>query len=221
MSEIIIDFFKIGFKIRVEILMKKKLFLFAVCAVIYSFFPVDSIAKSFCACCAERGHYSIRTRKPDQYIFDELKKIKFNEAKLYTDAGYPDTIKGINPLGDKFTADGNLSGNLWKFIFRDDRAKSGELNLAKPISMIEYMVDQNPLAEENAESVNLYTEWRFKYAVKKASGIFQAGLSPKTEYFLVLQGNGNRCTSAENFRSWRLEISGAKADYAFFGKISD
>lgn len=201
--------------------MRKTLFLLAVCAVVSLFFPVASVAGNFCACCAERGHYSIRTRKPDQYIFDELKKIKFNAARLYTDAGYPETIKGINPLGDSFTANGSLSGSLWKFIFKDEKAKSGELDLVKPISMTEFMVDQNPLADETTEPVNLYTEWRFKYAVKNANGIFRAGMSPKTEYFLVLQGNGNRCTSAENFRSWRLEISGAKADYAFFGKIMD
>lgn len=201
--------------------MKKILFSLFIFAAIYLFLPTESAAETFCACCAERGHYSIRTRRPDQYIFDELKKIKFDGAKLYTDAGYPDTIKGIKPLSEAFTVSGNLSGNLWKFIFRDEQSKAGELNLAKPLSMVEFAVDQNPLADAATEPVTLYTEWRFKYAVKSASGIFQAGMSPKTEYFLVLQGSGNRCISAENFKSWRLEVSGAKADYAFFGGIAD
>lgn len=179
-----------------------------------------SAAEFVCACCAERGHYSITTKKPDQYALGELQKLKFSEATLYTDAGYPETIKGIKPLGDSFTINASLSGNLWKFIFKDDKAKSGTLNLAKPISMVEYMVDRTPLAGESSGEPILYKEWSFKYNVSGGNGIFQSGIAPKTEYFLVLQGKGNVCTSADQFESWRLEVTGAKAKYAFFGKLS-
>lgn len=179
-----------------------------------------SAAEFVCACCAERGHYSVSTKKPESFVLDELKRIKFDSAQLYTDAGYPETIKGIAPLGDTYTATGTLSGNLWKFIFKDDKAKTGTLNLAKPVSMVEYMVDQTPLAGESAGEPVLYKEWRFKYNVGSGTGIFQGGIAPKTEYFLVLQGKGNVCTSAEQFETWRLEVTGAKARYAFFGKVS-
>jgi hypothetical protein len=184
-------------------------------------FPTKTAAKAFCACCAEQGHYSISTRKPDQYAFDELKKLKFQSAQLYTDAGYPDTIKGINPLGEKFTVNGSLAGNMWRFAFRDDKSKSGTLNLTKPVSMVEYMIDQSPATEgEPKGEVTLYKEWRFKYIVANGDGIFRTGIAPRTEYFLVLQGYGNVCTSADQFQSWRLEVSGTKADYAFFGKVA-
>ena len=179
-----------------------------------------SAAEFVCACCAERGFYSVTTKKPDQYTLDELKKLKFSQTKLYTDASYPDTIKGLAPLADSYTATGTLSGNLWKFIFKDDKAKTGNLNLAKPVSMVEYMVDQTPLAGESAGETVLYKEWRFKYNVGSGTGIFQSGIAPKTEYFLVLQGKGNVCTSADQFETWRLEVTGAKANYAFFGKVS-
>lgn len=185
-------------------------------------FSSAAFATPFCACCAEQGHYSISTRKPDQYILDELKRLKLESPKLYTDAGYPETIKGINPLGGSFTGNGSLSGNLWRFVFKDDQAKSGTLNLAKPISMVEYMVDQEPLTEfEPARMVTLYKELRFKYRVTSGDGIFRSGIAPKTEYFLVLQGKGNVCTSADQFESWRLEVTGTKAQYAFFGKVTN
>lgn len=179
--------------------------------------PLNILA---CACCAERGHYSITTKKPDQYALGELKRMKFDTALLYTDAGFEETVKGITPLGDSYTVNAALSGNLWKFVFKDDKAKTGSLNLARPVSMVEYMVDQTPLAGASAGEPVLYKEWRFKYNVGSGNGIFQSGIAPKTEYFLVLQGKGNVCTSAEQFESWRLEITGAKARYAFFGKVS-
>lgn len=194
-----------------------------ICFLAFSVFLLSaqiSFAAPFCACCAERGHYSITTSKPDQYAFDELKKLKFDSAQLYTDAGYPDTIKGIKPLGSSFTTTASLSGNLWRFVFKDDQAKSGTLNLAKPLSMTEYMVDQTPLADESSSQPVLYKEWRFKYSVNGGNGIFQSGTAPKTQYFLVLQGKGNVCTSAADFSSWRLEITGAKSSYAFLGKVS-
>lgn len=201
--------------------MKKLSFLyFALFGIFFCQTLKVSAAEFFCACCAERGHYSITTKKPDQYALGELKKLKFSQARLYTDAGYPETIKGISPLSDSYTATGTLSGNLWKFIFKDDKAKSGTLNLAKPVSMVEFMVDQTPLAGESAGEPVLYKEWRFKYNVSGGNGFFQSGIAPKTEYFLVLQGKGNVCTSADQFENWRLQVTGAKAAYAFFGKLS-
>lgn len=183
-------------------------------------FPIQLSAKTFCACCAEQGHYSISTRKPDKYAFDELKKLKFQSPELYTDAGYPDSISGIKPLGDSFTVNGSLSGSMWRFAFKDDKSKSGTLNLTKPISMVEYMVDQTPALEgEPARMVSLYKEWRFKYRVAGGDGIFHSGITTRTEYFLVLQGNGNICTSARDFKYWRLEVTGTKANYAFFGAV--
>lgn len=171
-----------------------------------------------CACCAERGHYSIRTAKPSADETKELQKLKFQTAELYTDAGYPETIKGISPLNTSFSVAGLLNGNAWAFDFKDDKQKAGKLDLTKPLSMVEYMVD---LPDANVEGeVKLYKEWRFEYRVQNATGIFKNGFAPSSEYFLVLQGYGNVCTSAADFTKWRLEISGRKAEFSFFGNLS-
>ena len=180
------------------------------------FFPSSAFA---CACCAERGHYSIRTAKPSADEMKELQKLKFQTAELYTDAGYPDTIKGISPLNESFSVTGLLNGGAWTFDFKDDQQKTGKLNLTKPLSMVEYMVDL-PTPEKPEGEVKLYKEWRFKYRVQNATGIFKTGFAPTNEYFLVLQGYGNVCTSAADFTKWHLEVTGKKAELSFFGKLS-
>ncbi len=172
-----------------------------------------------CACCADAGTYSISTKKPTSLEFGELAKIKFGTANLFTTAGYPDDLKGISAPGENFSLDGSLQSNLWKLNFREKQNKSGTLNLIKPISMVAYMADLHD-SKDTGLGVTLYKEWRFKYKVQTGTGIFQTGIAPSTEYFLVLQGRGNACTQAEDFTHWRLEITGKKASYAFFGALS-
>ena len=172
-----------------------------------------------CACCAERGHYSIRTTKPSDYQLKELQRLKFQSAELYTDAGYPDTVKGINLSGETFSVEALLGIKAWIFNFKDNKQKTGKLELTKPLSMVEYMVEL-PSAEATESEVKLYKEWRFKYRVQNATGIFKNGFAPTNEYFLVLQGYGNVCSSAEDFTKWHLEVTGKKADFSFFGNLS-
>ncbi len=177
-------------------------------------FPSNTFA---CACCAERGFYSIRTAAPTADQLAELRKLNFQTAELYNLSGESDAIKGINPLGGNFSVKGLLSGKAWTFNFTDDNRKTGELDLTKPLSMVEYMVDL-PNADHEGE-VKLYKEWRFKYKVQNSTGIFKTAFAPSTDYFLVLQGYGNVCTSAGDFKKWRLEITGKRADFSFFGDL--
>ena len=172
-----------------------------------------------CACCAEHGFYSIRTAKPSDYQLKELARLKFQTAELYTDAGYPDSIKGISPLAEGFTVANSFGGKLWTLNFTDNNRKSGKLDLTKPLSMVEYMVDL-PTSKNMVGEVKLYKEWRFKYRIQNATGIFKNGFAPTNEYFLVLQGYGNVCSSAEDFTKWHLEVTGKKADFSFFGNLS-
>ena len=193
-----------------------KIFLFSLFAfvAIVSVFPSDALA---CACCAERGAYSISTKKPTNLELNELKKIQFGTTNLFTTAAFPDNIKGINPLGENYSLNGLLQNNSWKFTVKDDAGKSGTLNLTKPLSMVAFMADIHD--GDGAGEVSLYKEWRFKSRVQSGTGIFQTGIAPAAEYFLVLQGRGNACTQAEDFKNWRLEITGKKANYAFFGEL--
>jgi hypothetical protein len=190
------------------------LFLFAFIANIFVF-PSDALA---CACCVDPGFYSISTKKPENYELDELKKIQFKTVNLFMSAAGEDDIKGINSVGESYSLNGALQNNLWKFNFKDDKGKAGTLSLTKPLSMVAFMADIHDRAPNSGET-SVYKEWRFKYRVQSGTGIFQTGFAPATEYFLVLQGRGNGCTQAEDFTHWRLEITGKKASYAFYGEL--
>lgn len=181
--------------------------------VVFLLFPLQIFA-NFCACCAERGEYSIRTKKPDDYEIGELKRLRIAETNLYTDAGYPETIKGISPLTENYTANFLWQNAGWKFDFKNDKNGAGILNLLKSPTMVDFRTDTY-----NEGEPILYKELRFKSKVKIGTGIFSKGIAPATEYFLVLQGKGNNCMNAEDFTHWRLEITGRKADYAFFGTL--
>jgi hypothetical protein len=189
------------------------LFVFAAAVLI---FPSDALA---CACCADAGTYSIGVRKPSNSEFNELKKLNFGATNLFTTPGYPDDVKGISSLGDNYSSTGSFQNNLWKFNITGEAGESGTLNLLKPTSMVDFKADLHDSANGGNEPV-LYKEWRFKSRVQSGTGIFQKGIAPATEYFLILQGRGNNCTQAEDFTHWRLEITGKKASYAFFGKLN-
>lgn len=194
--------------------MKIYLLLFFAFVLIGFILPSDAMA---CACCAEPGTYIISTKKPTSLEFEELKRIKFSTTNLFMTAGSPEDIKGISPLSDVFSLNGSLDGNLWKFDVKDQIGNVGSLSLTKPVSMVAFMADIHDSKSEG--EISLYKEWRFKYRVQSGTGIFKSGIAPATEYFLVLQGRGNVCTQAEDFTHWRLEITGKKAGYAFFGTL--
>jgi hypothetical protein len=182
------------------------------------FFPVKTSA-FYCACCAEPGTYSISVKKPDAYERGELERIRFSDANLFMTAAGEDNIKGLSPIGENYTVDGLFLKNSWKFSFKDEKGKTGTLALPMPATMVAFAADIHDREGESAAEPVLYKELRFKYKVQNGSGIFQKGIAPATEYFLVLQGRGNNCTSAADFTHWRLEITGKKASYAFFGKL--
>lgn len=194
-----------------------KLFFCAAASIFFVFaFSIQAFA---CACCAEPGTYSINVKKPAGFELTELKKIRFATANLFMTAAGEANIKGISSIGENYSLSGLLQSPVWKFNFKDDKGKSGTLDLRQPTSMVAYMVDIHDRKEGEGDPV-LYKEWYFKSTVQSGTGIFQKGLAPATKYVLVLQGRGNNCTQAEDFTHWRLEITGKKASYAFFGKLS-
>lgn len=194
--------------------MKIYSLLFLAFVAVVFVFPFNAHA---CACCAERGTYIISTKKPADYELEELKRIKFSTTNLFMTAASPEDIKGISPLSDVFSLNGSLDGNLWKFDVKDQIGNVGTLTLTKPASMVTFMADIHDSKSEG--EVSLYKEWRFKYRVQNGTGIFKSGIVPATEYFLVLQGRGNVCTQAEDFTHYRLEVTGKRASYAFFGEL--
>lgn len=186
-----------------------------------------------CACCAEPGTYMIRTDKPDEYVIGLLGEMKFDDAaNLYmTEAGF-DGIKGLDNIAKDYDSQdwtaspeffgltNSFAAKTWRFNFKTKTGKSGTLVLPMPVQMISFKADIHDSETSGGGGPLLYKEWRFKGNIQSGSGFFAPSILKPTTYFLVLQGRGNGCDNAEDFSHWRLEITGRKADYAFFGKLS-
>ncbi|NNE68143.1 MAG: hypothetical protein HKN33_16385 [Pyrinomonadaceae bacterium] len=179
------------------------------------FFPYNVLA---CACCAEPGDHFEYESELKEFEINVLSDIGLASSTLFTDAGYPETIKGIDPLGESFSVTGSLQGNVFKLEFTDDKARKAALNLWRPKKIETFGVDQDPLKKERGMVV-LYKELRLKYRVQSATGFLENGIDADTEYKLILQGRGNGCLDASNFDTYILQIKGNKARYSFFGKL--
>ncbi len=68
--------------------------------------------------------------------------------------------------------------------------------------------------DQPSPDTRLYKELRLKGKVV-GDGIFASGMTEDTQFQLILQGRGGRALG--DFQHWNLIISGAKADYSFYG----
>ncbi|MEZ5305689.1 MAG: hypothetical protein R2684_00945 [Pyrinomonadaceae bacterium] len=170
-----------------------------------------------CACCAERGDYIESTSPFDSFIRDELSYLRTETADLFSDAGYPDNIIGISPVDDKYSINAFLQGGNWNFTVKDGSARTGTLRLTSPKKYVSFMVDQNPASE--AIEPTLYKELRIEGSVLSSNGVFSTVGKKGVKYKLVLQGKGNRCLSANDFKTYIFRVSGSKADFTYFGKL--
>src|SRR5882724_1830084 len=173
-----------------------------------------------CACCAHPGEYQMEFVKPDEFKLGEMKRIRFGtKADLWTgEADAEVAAKGLAHPADTYSLSGSLVGNVWKLTFRNGD-ESGMLNLQLPAKMLRYAADiHDGRTKPGYPEPVLYNEWRFEGEVN-GTGVFKAGITARTKYFLVLQGRGNSCDAAENFTHWQLKITGNKADYSFYGEL--
>jgi hypothetical protein len=173
-----------------------------------------------CACCSNTGDYFISFSKPRAYELDLMKTMRFGgTARLYlTEAGPEEGGKGLAGAAESYALDGSLVGGAWKLTFRD-AGKSGTLSLPLPPKMLSYKADIRDGQTSAGGGPLLYKEWRFEGPVS-GTGLFRAGAPAPAKYLLVLQGRGNGCDNAEDFRHWRLQITGRQVEYAFYGELA-
>lgn len=180
-----------------------------------------------CACCAEPGTYSVFTGRMPAFERDLLKDMKFGPAaELYTTAASYDDIKGLKEViqesettsSDELDLVDAFTGSTWTLQFMTGGERKGSLVLPRPTLMTSRKV-HIPDKASPGPNVVLYKEWIFEGIVRSGSGFFRRDIASPTKYTLIFQGHGNECTNAEDFTNWRLRIKGAKADYAFFGKM--
>jgi hypothetical protein len=172
-----------------------------------------------CACCTDRGEYRlVPNGRMSEYQRAQLESITFGPAaELYlTDAG-EDVVKGVGSVTPENTISVAIEGKQWRMTFRSAEGKSGTLRLPIPARLTTFAADLHD-SEDLGRGPTLYKEWRIE-SVAQGDGIFRKGFAAPARYSLIFQGRGNRCDDASDFTHLRLEITGEKASYAYFGKL--
>ncbi len=174
-----------------------------------------------CACCSNEGDYYVGTGKPDEYDLSVARQMRFGpKARLYTtEAGTEELEKVLAHVAEEYALGGSLVGGAWKLSFRDGK-QAGALSLPLPLKMTTYAADIRDGQTSPGGGPLLYKEWRFEGRAS-GTGFFKRAVVGPTRYVLVLQGRGNACSNAEDFKHWRLEISNRRAEFAFYGDLAD
>ena len=194
----------------------KTLFVFAIVGLLL-IFPVNVLA---CACCSERDYYFSGPTDLEEYPLSQLKRMRFDRTAnlFFSEAGIEEHSKGIEYVRENYSISNSLLNKVWKFALRSG-THSGELGLGLPEKLWDHSVDIHDNKISAGGGPLLYKEWRFEGDFIRGTGIFKAGFASPAKYRLILQGRGNACDNAEDFTNWRLEVRGATADYAFYGKL--
>ena len=167
--------------------------------------------------------HSLQPNEPlSGYLLDQIKGIEFaSAAQLFlVDGPEPEAqVKGLAHISNNYVVSAEAKAKQWRFKFRAEDGRSGELILPLPSKFAKFAVDIHNGETNAAGEPLLYKEWRLE---GRAMGneMFKEGLAAPARYALIFQGRGNRCDNADDFTHWRLEISGKKAAYAFFGELA-
>ena len=130
----------------------------------------------------------------------ELAKLRFTTGRRM------ETPKegGFNPFRLRTT----LSGRTWHWHLGNPAA----LTLRIPTSATTLAADIHDGKLAGGGGPLLYKELRLEGALSTSYTNLRG-----THYRLVLQGRGNNCLNAGDFRSWHLEITGRGAKYQLYG----
>lgn len=191
---------------------------FAVLLVAQSAPASSSLA---CACCAESGEWYERTGKLAAYEIEELRRVEFDKtARTYLTAMGYEGLKGFPVEYESFNLSSLLKPSLaLALTFKGERGETGSLTLLLPRVATSFGTDLHDAPEGSAGAI-LYKEWRFE-GVASGSGVFQKSITRGTKFQLILQGRGNNCLSSADFNNWRLDITGPRASYAFYGSLKN
>jgi hypothetical protein len=171
-----------------------------------------------CACCGDPGLRIEASEKMTSYERGEIGRFNLeNKAKTYSNAGWPDGVKGIADPQTEYAVTYSVMKDVVTFTFKD-QGKTGALSFAMPKTLEVFAVDRKPGA--SGGDPTLYKEWRLTSAVTP-TGIF-ASANSKTPPIarLIFHGEGNACTDATQFTHWTLVVKGPNADFTFFGSLT-
>jgi hypothetical protein len=185
--------------------------LAAALAVALLAWPAQALA---CACCATKGDYSFATEAIKQFEVKELVRLKFApKANLRMGAGFPDDVKGLKHVAPTYSLTQFRHGLIWVLTLKDGKGHADTVSFVLPQKATKLAADVQDGRTAAGGGPLLYREWTLR---GKLSGT--ATTAPAT-FRLILQGRGNSCMNAHDFRSWILQASGPKVSYTLYGKF--
>jgi hypothetical protein len=170
-----------------------------------------SMGPTVCACCSDEGEWYQRTEKTD---FNQLRRVRFATA-----ASTYEPPSSDGELASTYVLSHTRNGNRWQLRFRDEQGKTGTLSFALPLRFVSYGADMHDGSDKGLGPL-LYKEWRLTGQAEVA-GEFKRVMKGPARFLLILQGKGNNCTEAENFKHWTLQINSAGESHSFYGALSN
>ena len=172
-------------------------------------------ASPLCACCAEEGEWYERSRRLSDSDLYQLDRVRFASAAHK----YMSPADDEGDLASQFTLSQVRNGRRWQLRYRDEQGKTGTIAFLIPPTAVSFGVD---LHDQPPGGVGpaLYKEWRFSGRAQLA-GIFKKGMTGAVRYHLILQGRGNNCGEAEDYKNWNLQISSARKSYTIYGALGE
>jgi hypothetical protein len=135
----------------------------------------------------------------------------------------PNANRFTSPADDNdYSANYSLSqsrkARRWELRFKDDKGKTGTLSFTIPVAYTAFGVDLREQSENAGLGPLLYKELRLT-GTAQVSGVLKQGINGPARFHLILQGRGRGCTEAEDFKNWRLQITGARGSHIFYGSL--
>lgn len=172
-----------------------------------------------CACCSREGQRNVASVALDSGKRQEIESLRFaGKATLFAGEGDAADIAGITTPSASYELTAKWLDDRLELSFRDQSGRTGMLPMVRPKTMSVFEVDPRD-RPDRGQGPALYKEWKLS-APAAGSGVFQPGIAPRQLLTLILQGNGNSCTSAIDFSHWTLVMQGPKANYTLFGDLA-
>jgi len=172
---------------------------------------------SACACCVDQGTWDQYSQEVGDYELKTFNELQFaSQAELYMTPAGASLIEGLGDPSPPYTLSRSTNGRNWNFQFTDDQGRTGNLSFSYPLTVTHF---RSSLGSQLEGQVDLYKEYRAEGKLS-GNGIFAPGITDNTQFKLILQSRGNKCMSSEQFESWRLNVSGSEAEYAFYGSLT-
>jgi hypothetical protein len=163
-----------------------------------------------CACCADDGEWYQRSERITADMRKEINRVKFSEA-----------TNGMSGMEDAPFSDGRFeltrsNDSRWQLKYTGAPGKSGTLSLPIPLRLVNFGADVHDGQQGGGGGPLLYKEWRFDGS-STGTGVFRTWRTAK--FRLVLQGRGNHCTQAEDFKHWNLSVSQGSTSLSVYGSV--